>query len=235
MKQLLLISHNDFRITFREPLLKGLLFFPLIALAIVKFLVPYLSEQYPVIEPYHPVILMWACMQSATMFGFINGFLFLEEKDENVFSALRVAPISAGTFVLLRLAAGVAISVIVNLMLLVYGDLVTIPFGKALLLAAQYSLIAPLLALMTATFARNKMEGLAQFKIFNLVLNLPILRYFLEYNALEGFAIIPTYWSFRSVEAIAYDGNFWLFYTVGLAVYGMVLFVLARVFERRVF
>ena len=60
MKQLLLISHNDFRITFREPLLKGLLFFPLIALAIVKLLVPYHTELYPIIEPYHAVILMWA-------------------------------------------------------------------------------------------------------------------------------------------------------------------------------
>lgn len=235
MKQLLLISGNDFRITFRDPMLKGLLFFPLVALAIVKFLVPYLSEQYPVIEPYEPVILMWACMQSATMFGFISGFLFLEEKDENVFSALRVAPISASTFVLLRLAAGVFISILVNLLLLQVGDLVVVPFGQALLLAVQFSLIAPLLALMTATFARNKMEGLAQFKIFNLLLNLPILRYFLDTPALEAFAIIPTYWSFRSVETVAYGGNFWLFYSVGMLVYATALFTLARIFEKKVF
>nr|WKN39677.1 hypothetical protein K4G66_13345 [Tunicatimonas sp. TK19036] len=235
MNKLLLISQNDFRITFRDPMLKGLLFFPLVALAIVKFLVPYLSEQYPVFEPYHSVILMWSCMQAATMFGFINGFLFLEEKDENVFSALRVSPIKAGTFVLLRLAAGVIISIIVNLLLLLLGGLVDIPFGPALLLAIQYSLIAPLLALMTATFAKNKMEGLAQFKIFNLLLNLPILRYFLDVKALEGFAVVPTYWSFRSLEAVATGGNFWLFYTLGLLVYGLVLLALARLFEKKVF
>lgn len=235
MKQLLLISRNDFRITFRDPMLKGLLFFPLVALAIIKFLVPYLSEQYPVIEPYQPVILMWACMQTATMFGFISGFLFLEEKDENVFTALRVAPIRAETFVVLRLAAGVVISIAVNLLLLLVGDLVDVPIGPALLLAGQYSLIAPLLALMTATFARNKMEGLAQFKIYNLLLNLPILRYFLDLKALEALAVIPTYWSFRSLESVATTGGVGWFYLVGLLVYGIVLFLLARRFEQKVF
>ena len=104
-----------------------------------------------------------------------------------------------------------------------------------MLLAVQYALLAPLLALLVATFAQNKVEGLAQFKLYNFMLNLPVLIYFLPYEILHGLAVIPTYWTFRSVEALHADGNFWLFYGIGTLVYGGVLAGLVRLFEKRVF
>ncbi len=99
----------------------------------------------------------------------------------------------------------------------------------------QYALLAPLLALLVATFAQNKVEGLAQFKLYNFMLNLPALIYFLPNSFLHALAVIPTYWTFRSVEALHGGGDFWFFFGGGTLVYGGALVGLVWLFEKRVF
>ena len=235
MSQIFTLSINDFRMVFRDPMLRVFLFMPLLVLAVVVWLVPLLFAAYPAARDYDYVILMLAGMQTSTMFGFINGFVFLEEKDEQVFSALRVMPVSAGMLVGVRMLLGFAVACLVNVVLLRLTSWVAMSWGQTVLLAVQYALLAPLLALLVATFAQNKVEGLAQFKLYNFMLNLPVLIYFLPYEILHGLAVIPTYWTFRSLEALHADGNFWLFYGIGTLVYGGVLAGLVRVFEQRVF
>ncbi|NJO03296.1 MAG: hypothetical protein HC880_17885 [Bacteroidia bacterium] len=74
MNKLLLLSQNDFRLTYREPILRSFLFFPLLAFAIVRFIVPMLMDRFPVLGPHGPVIAMWAGLQAGTMFGFCTDF-----------------------------------------------------------------------------------------------------------------------------------------------------------------
>lgn len=235
MSRILTLSANDLRMVFRDPMLRIFLFLPLLVLALVIWFVPVLFAAYPVVRQYDYVILMLACMQTSTMFGFINGFVFLEEKDENVFAALRVLPVSAGMLVSVRMLLGFTIACLINIVLLRLTPWVTMSWGQTMLLAGQYALIAPLLALLVATFAQNKVEGLAQFKLYNFMLNLPVLIYFLPYKLLHLLAVVPTYWTFRSVEALHAGGDFLFYYGIGTLVYGLLLFGLLRRFERRVF
>ena len=102
---------------FRDPMLRLFLLMPLLVLAVVVWLVPLLFAAYPAARDYDYVILMLAGMQTSTMFGFINGFVFLEEKDEQVFSALRVMPVSAGMLVGVRMLLGFAVACLVNVVL----------------------------------------------------------------------------------------------------------------------
>lgn len=233
MKHLLTLSSQDFRSTFRDPIFRGLLFFPLFAFALIKWLLPVLAERYPEMIPYTPVILMWACMQSATMFGFIYGFLFLEEKETQVNQALKIIPLSAFGLVSSRLLLGLLVSTLVNLMLIAVGGVVSIPFWQALLIALQFSLMAPLLALLLGTFSKNRIEGLAQMKIFNISLILPGLIYFFDAPVAHATAVVPTYWAFRSIEASMLNGDFWLFWGVGMLYYGGLIFLLSRLYQKR--
>ncbi len=229
------LSAMDLRSTYRDPIFKGLLFFPFVAFLLVRFVAPLLLNRYPEWSEYAPLIVMWACMQSATMFGFIYGFLILEEKEENVFAALQVTPVSTQIFIGSRLLIGLLVSSLVNFCILWFGEVVQLSFGRCLLVAIQYSLLAPLLSLLMGVFASNKMEGLAQIKIFNLLLNLPILIYFLPYKALHATALLPTYWSFRSIETGVADENFWLFYGGGCLSYFLCLGLLQFYYNRRMF
>ncbi len=235
MNRILTLSANDFRMVFRDPMLRIFLFLPLLILGVVVWVIPAVFFSYPIIQEYDYVILMWTCMQASTMFGFINGFVFLEEKDEQVFTALRVMPIAASTLVSVRMLIGVIIAFVTNVTILSLTRWVPINTAQLLLIAFQYALLAPLLALLVATFAQNKVEGLAQFKIYNFIVNAPILIYFLSVDALHALAVIPTYWTFRSVEAIHQGHNFFFFFGIGLLYYVLVLGILVRIFERRVF
>ena len=235
MSQIFTLSVNDFRMVFRDPMLRIFLFMPLLVLAVVIWVVPVLFAAYPAARDYDYVILMLAGMQTSTMFSFINGFVFLEEKDEQVLAALRVLPVSAGMLVGVRMLLGFAVACLVNGVLFRLTPWVAMGWGQTVLMATQYALLAPLLALLVATFAQNKVEGLAQFKLYNFALNLPALIYFLPYKLLHALAVIPTYWTFRSVEALHDGGDLWFFYGIGTLVCGGVLVGLLHVFEQRVF
>ncbi|MBA3898593.1 MAG: hypothetical protein H0X62_00030 [Bacteroidetes bacterium] len=224
MRNFITLSYSDFRSTFRDPIFKGLLLFPFFAFALIRFVLPAVVEEFPEVEQFTAVILMWACLQSATMFGFIYGFLFLEEKEENLWQALKILPVSSLKLVLSRLALGLCVSTIVNYCMIRFGNVIQVDFIKELLLAVHFSLAAPLIALYIAALAKNRIEGLAQMKIVNLLLILPAFIYFFPYDALHLTAVIPTYWSFRSLEMATTGENFLVFYLAGLFFY--LLFIL---------
>ena len=235
MNRLLTLSANDFRMVFRDPMLRIFLFLPLLIVVVVVWILPRVFAAYPAVQDYDYVILMYAGLQASTMFGFINGFVFLEEKDEHVFAALRVMPIAARTLISVRMLLGVSIAFAINVIIFSLTNWVPMSSGQLVLTAFQYALLAPVLTLALATFAQNKVEGLAQFKIYNFVAMLPALIYFLPFRALHALAVVPTYWTFRSVEAAHTGGNFFLSIGIGFAAYIIVLGGLIRIFERRVF
>ena len=235
MNQLLTLSLNDFRVVFRDPMLRIFLFLPLLVIALVVWGVPFLFSVYPTAKDYDYVILMWAGLQTATMFGFISGFVFLEEKDAQVFTALRVMPITAGILIGVRLLLGVSITLVVNTLLFSLTQWVSMSWVQIIVTAFQLALLAPLLTLALVTFAQNKVEGLAQFKVYNLLAILPTLIYFLPYSVLHGLAIIPTYWTFRSIEAMDNGGPYLVYTGIGFVEYLIVLIGLGWFFEKRVF
>lgn len=235
MNSILVLSANDFRSTFRDPVFKGLLVFPFLSFAIVRWVFPLLINRFPSIEPYGPVILMWGCLQSAIMFGFIYGFLFLEEKEENIWQVIRVLPISGLKLVLSRLLIGLIISSMVNFTLIHWGRIAHFPLYQEILLSIQFSLAAPLIALALGAFANNRIEGLAQMKIVNMLLIIPGLIYILPYKAFHLTALIPTYWSFRSLEmATKNSADFFWFFIIGMIFYLTCIFLLNRRLERSI-
>ena len=235
MKRFLTLSRNDFRMVFRDPMLRLFLLLPLLIILAVVWGIPPVFAAYPAVQDYDYVILMWAGTQASTLFGFINGFVFLEEKDEHVFAALRVMPIAASTLIGVRMLLGVSIAFAVNVTTFSLCPWLPMSSVEVLLIALQYSLLAPLLTLALATFAENKVEGLAQFKVYNFIIILPALIYFLPFRALHALAVVPTYWTFRSVEAVHSGEHYFLFIGIGFVAYIVAFVALVRFFEQRVF
>lgn len=233
MKALIAISKQDFFSTFRDPIFRLLLIMPVAAFAILRWVWPMVVTNFPIAEPYGPLILMLSCMQAATMFGFIYGFLFLEEKEENVFQVFRIIPFSTLHLITARLAVGLIVSSLINYILLHWGGIASLPLWQEIVVSIQFSLMAPWMALLVGAFAANKIQGLAQMKIINLVLNLPALVYLLPYKALHATAVIPTYWAFRTLEAGMEDENFILFTLIGFAYFIGTIVLLSVFFQRK--
>jgi hypothetical protein len=131
-----------------------------------------------------------------------------------------------------RLFIGMLISFLVSMVLFHFGGIASLPLIQELLLSILFSLSAPLITLLITAFAGNRIEGMAQMKIFNLLLMMPGLIFFLPYKALHLMAIIPTYWSFRATEmAMEGSSRFLLFVAGGILLHLAIIFFLNRKFD----
>lgn len=232
MKTLIALSQSDFRSTFRDPVFRGILFAPVMVLAIIRWGYPLVASQYPAVVPYSIVILMWACLQTSVMFGFLYGFLILEEKEERLWEVIQVLPVSGVKLIFSRLLLGLIISVIINFCLIEFGNIIETDFIKSFLIAFIYSLTAPVIALAVGALSKNRIEGMAQMKIFNLLLIIPALMYFFPSDAFHLTAFIPSYWLFRVMEKATTSGSFIPFFAIALFYHFAIIFFLNYMLRR---
>ncbi|NJO03295.1 MAG: hypothetical protein HC880_17880 [Bacteroidia bacterium] len=163
---------------------------------------------------------------------FLYGFLILEEKESEVFSYFQVLPLSASMLVRSRMLVGFGVSTLVNFMIFHWGGLIALGILQHLLLALLYSLNAPLITLLLIILAQNRVQGLAQMKIINMLLMLPGLIFFIPSPWIHLTGLIPTYWLFRSV---AEPDQFELFYCLAAAIYLLLLGFLQYRFGKKIF
>ena len=235
MKKTLSLIKADLRQIFRDKTLTVFLFGPIVIIVLLKLFVPLITAQYPIIKSYHPIIMMFAGIQTAISFGFIISFIILDEKDENVFQVIRVLPISPFYFILYRLLFATVFSsfgafLMINLSGIVYPGLI-----NSVLLSVQYGLTAPFITLIIATYAKNKIEGMAFLKGVDLILLLPLLSFIIDGNFTYIFSIIPAFWTYSLFRVSIYGGNILAFFSIGLIVYSTAIALLFIQFKRVVF
>ena len=235
MNQLSTLIYGDIRQIFRDQTLTTFLFVPFILLLAIGLGVPQLTTQFPEIKDYHHYIMMGAGIQTSTIFGFITAFIILNEKDEQVLQVIRVLPISPFYFMTYRLFFATIFSFFGAFLLIQFSGIAYPGLGNAILLSVQYGLVAPLIMLFVTTFANNKVEGMAYFKGFNLLILIPLVSFFLPNIFSSVFVFIPTYWTYQLYDQSLVQTNVVGLFSVGLAVYTIAIILLTFQFKRRVF
>jgi fluoroquinolone transport system permease protein len=227
----------DARIVGRDPLLKWVLGLPLGLALVLRVLIPRIEHALIAhgfdIAPYFPLVMGGYLMTAPGIVGMVIGFLLLDERDARTLSALRVTPLSMreylGYRILLPLVAGTA-STLVGYPLI---GLTALPFTTLLAIAAVAGVSAPLLALVLASAAPNKVAGFAVVKVLNGVNLLPIAAFFLPRPFQYIAGIIPTYWPMRALWSAAEGEPYFLYLTIGVMTAALSVVVAAHVFERR--
>lgn len=234
MKRALWIISSDLRLIFRDRMLILFLFLPFVMMAAIRYLIPYLTAQFPSVAEYHGNIMMFAGMEMGIMFGVINSFMILEEKDVHVLQALRVLPISSGRFLFYRLFFGTCYSFVCALLVIHVSGFAYPGLGASLLLALLYSAVTPFIALLVGGVAANKIEGMAYFKGVNLLLILPMIGMVLGGWIKFLFAPFPIFWAYFLYETALQQGAVLPVFLVGLSVTGVVLWGLGANFRKQV-
>lgn len=128
----------------------------------------------------------------AILIGWITGFLFLEDRDEQTLMAIDITPVGKSGFMQYRAlftATFAATITAINVVVFVpEKGLLT-----ALFLIAMVSLLAVTVSFIFPAVARNKVEGLALTKVVNLFSLIPMIALFaspLRYLA----GIFPSFW-----------------------------------------
>lgn len=149
--------------------------------------------------------LVWAfvlVVHTPTMFGAVTGLLFLEDRDAGLLPAITATRPSLSVLLAYRLAATALIT----------GAMVAIaiplaganhPLGTAGTIATSLAAaaVSTVPAMLLATLAHDRVQGMALMKAISLPLYLPLAWWFIDHPAGWLLASVPTAWAARTFWA----------------------------------
>jgi fluoroquinolone transport system permease protein len=227
----------DVRLLGRDPLLKWVLGLPFGLALVLRVLIPRAQDALIAngsdIEPYFPLVMGGYLMTAPGIVGMVIGFLLLDERDARTLSALRVTPLSMRQYLAYRIVSPLVVGTASTLLAYPLIGITPIPFTSLLPIAAVAGVSAPLLALVLASAAPNKVAGFAAVKVLNGVTLLPIAAFFLPLPLQYIAGVIPTYWPMRALWSAAEGKPYSVYLTIGVMTAALSVVVAAHVFERR--
>ncbi len=188
--------------------------------------------------PYHGLLVSYVTLLLVPVtVGQLVGFLLLDERDDDTLRALLVTPLPLTGYLLYRISVPLLLCTVMGLLAIPLTGLVDMPWRDLLPIFAVATLEAPIVTLLVACVARNKVQGLALAKVISSVQMLPVLAYFLDPPWQYAAALMPNYWvakAFWLAEAGATSAS-WLLVAGGLAYHLLLLWLLLRWFRRVVY
>jgi fluoroquinolone transport system permease protein len=228
----------DSRLLWRDPLLGWVLLLPIGLALVLRVLIPAATAALQAetafdLARYYPLIMGGYLMTAPGIVGMVIGFLLLDERDARTLTALRVTPLSMPRYLAYRIALPLLVGTIATLVGYPLVRITPLSFATLLPIAAVAALAAPLLALVLATAAPNKVAGFAAVKVLNSVNLLPIASYLVPAPWQYFAGILPPYWPMRALWSAAAGEPYEGYLAIG-AVSGIVAVMIAgAVFNRR--
>lgn len=228
----------DSRLLWRDPLLGWILLLPFGFAVLLRVVVPKAGEALLVtrgfdLAPYHSLIMGGYLITAPAIVGMVIGFLLLDERDARTLMALRVTPLSMRRYLAYRIVLPLTVGTLATLAGYPLAGLCPLPFMSLVPIAIVAGLWAPLLALVLATAAPNKVAGFAVMKVLNSVNLLPIASFFLPLPIQYLAGVLPTYWPMRALWSAAAGDDFGGQLAIGALVGAFAIVVAAAIFERR--
>ncbi|KWX83203.1 hypothetical protein AMQ83_31670 [Paenibacillus riograndensis] len=233
---------QDFQNALKDPMLLLITFGPLLLTLIVRYGFGPLSEWITSISSfsllsYSSFITVFLMLLVPQLAGIAAGLLILDERDEHLIGIYAVTPLMKNGYLAFRLILPTFISIIMTAVFLLFSGVShyePVNIGVLLLLVLE----TPILAMFLATFAANKVEGLAFSKIIGLTLLGAVFAYFVPepWQLLAG--VFPTYWPAKLyLEGIADNqsaSKIMILFIVGLLFHLLLLRQMFKVFWKKI-
>jgi len=242
MVNVLKLAVNDLRNIIRDRMFVFLFFaYPVMLIVISRILVhiiaPRIEDMFPIAANFS-VVFMFLTIAIPMIYSFIVAFLILDERDEHLLTVLRVMPISRNSYLIYRMFF---MSLFAFIVLLIFPPLSGLVDGTQfsypayIPVALLFALFTPFLALLVSSFATNKVQAFAIFKISGTVFILPIFAFFLNLGDLKYiFSPIPNFWSLMSLESVVQNGTLDIVHLgVGFAYHIALIAVLFYIFNKK--
>jgi len=244
MSYFLKLVKNDLRNVVRDRFLVfGMLVYPIMLILFARILVhlisPRIKGSFEFASPaFFPVFLLLFSLFIPIIYGFISSFLLLDEKDEHLLTVLKVMPISRNNFLATRMFF---MSLFAFIVLLIFPplsgliDATQFNYFAYVPVAVLYSLFTPFISLLVSTFATNKVQAFAIFKISATVFMLPLFAFFLiQDNFKYIFSPIPNFWTFMALDSVLQKGTLDFFpLMIGFIYHLALIVVLFCIFNKR--
>ncbi|MFZ7102879.1 MAG: hypothetical protein ACOWWO_09490 [Peptococcaceae bacterium] len=236
MKKFMALISSDLKNIVREPLMVFIMAGPLLYTLVIRFSAPLVAEKLAGmfdLTDYYPLITGFFILLTPLLLGMVTGFMLLDERDEQVLTALIVTPLGKRGYLAYRMAGPVMISFIYTLILVPLLNLSPIPFLQLVVLAALTAGESPLIALFLVNWAGNKVEGLALSKGLGIFLLAPVLAYFMKSNLRYLAGLVPFFWPVEAVSHVA-ERSFGLYILAGLFLHFCYFILFLQRFQKRI-
>jgi len=223
-------GRNDLRGTYRDPLLVGVVFAPVVWTTGVAVLTPRFTEmlarryQFDLV-PYYPLILTaFLLLTSIIIAGALAAFLVLDEVDAGTLTALRVTPVPLSTFFAYRAATVMVVTTVYVVVTLSLSGILEPGLAASLIpIGLLAGLSAVVTLLLIVSLASNKIQGLAMVRALGmLIAGLPCLPWFIHSGANLAFGVLPPYWAAKAFWVASDHGTWWP-YLLGGVVYNLAI------------
>lgn len=225
----------------RDPMLRWMMLMPLVLALAARGVIPTLFERIAAALPfplmtYYPAIMGFVLSSlGPSMLGYVIGFLLLDQRDDGTLTALLVTPLSLARYLAYRLAWPMLGSIIMTVITMPLSGLVHLNGLELVLVGVSAAANAPLFALTLATFASNKVQGMALMKMSSVVTFPPLVTFFLPQTWQWPFILFPTFWQARFFWGVSNDAGISVLFPLASIAYQMLLLlVLFRLFYRRI-
>lgn len=201
------LGRSDAKIIGRDGFLIFMFIFAVIIAVALRFLLPwadgYLAENGIMPGPNIPIrfsemepmfVAYLALWTGALIVGTVFGFVLLDERDNNTLKAMLVTPVPLNQYVLYRVGGPAIFAVFVLLAMVYVINVELLPFWQTLLIVLGGSLAAPLVSLFFATFAENKVQGIAYSKFGGISGWAFLIGWFVPEPWQWLFGLFPPYW-----------------------------------------
>jgi len=236
------LAVNDLRNVIRDRMFVFLFFaYPVMLIVISRILIhliaPRIENMFPLAANFS-VLFMLFSIAIPMIYSFIVAFLILDERDEHLLTVLRVMPISRNSYLIYRMFF---MSLFAFIVLLIFPPLSGLVDGTQfsypayIPVAVLFALFTPFLALLVSSFATNKVQAFAIFKIGGTVFMLPIFAFFLNLGNLKYiFSPIPNFWSLMSLDSVLQNGTLDIVHLgIGFAYHIALLAILFYIFNKK--
>jgi fluoroquinolone transport system permease protein len=215
-----------------------MLFMPFFLALLIRFGLPWVVDGLEEslgfdLAPYIPLIYSYIVVLSPTLFGFVIGFLLLDERDDDTLTALQVTPLPLNGYLIYRLGLPVFLGIVLLPVTLWLSGVNSLNLAEMLLLAVLAAPLAAMFMLFLATFAENKVQGFAFSKGLGVVLVAPLIAYFVQPPLEFLFGIFPPYWAMKAFWMMAAgESGVWIVFVVGMIYQVALTYVLLRRFHQ---
>lgn len=238
-RKLFALAIGDARNAGRDTTLLPLLLAPLLLIVVVRYGVPPLAELLQMrldfdLMAFSDLISYLASSITPFLFGIMFGFLLLEEREQGIIAVISITPLTKRGYIAYKLVAPTVLSLCASLLV---GTTIRlgVPAWSTFLASRSLSaLLAPLIALVLATYADNRVEGLALAKALGLLLLAPAIVYFAPAPWRYITLLVPTAWPAQIAFTAASPASMIGWSVAGAVVHGALLHLLARRFQRGV-
>ncbi|WP_347551826.1 hypothetical protein ABFG93_07085 [Pseudalkalibacillus hwajinpoensis] len=240
MARILSLLFYDLKAIWKDLMTMISIFAPILMALFFRFATPILDEAFFKGTTFPPsdqnlVIGLLLLLTTPVMLGMMSGFILLDEKDEGIAMSIAVTPFQLKGYLFYRLYLPMIISLLLAFPVLTIGGFTEIMTLRLLPFLLLIIVETPIIALLMASTAENKVEGLAIAKVISIILAIPIAIYFIDHPALMLAGILPPYWP---IKGYLLTMNGWhlsgfLFLIIGILYHLLLFYYLMKRYERR--